>query len=158
MSETSNLVSIIKYCKGVSENSMLSMCIPSKEHIKDIISELKSRYNMSCSELITTKSLSLDDDDSDKVDCEYKVKVYHEASQFLKGLVFQEEDEKCMGLIFYYGYIDDGGSSTKSKKIFHTFPAPKKFSIDYIIKIGNRFDIGMLNLNKWYTEEFGIIK
>lgn len=155
----SKILSSLRYCKGVTYNSMLSILVPSYDQIDraiDILNSMKVISKKNWDELCVYSDTSKDDThDPDRLDYLYACKVYEEASNFIKGIRFQDEDKELIGLIIYYGYIDD---PTGAKKVFHTFPTPKKLDKEIDVKLAQRFDLSLLNQNEWFVETFGIIK
>ncbi len=157
----------LRYCKGITSNSMLSLVLPSYEHLEEVILTLNSMYTVTkknWDELCAYIDSDKDDYDMDRADYKYACQVYKETADFLKKLHYQDYDKKVIGLIVYYGYIDDGktvtGSFFNAKKAFHTFPIPKNHEgLDEVyIKLGQRFNLDLLNRNPWFTDEFSLIK
>lgn len=169
--EESFLLKSLRYCKGITSNSMISMVLPSYSEIDSVISRLKElskKTTKDYEELMLYGDPNDDNliNDAGITDYKYAIKAYDETADFLSKIVFIEEDKKAMGLIIYYGYIDDGTTSSTlkdcAKKVFHTFPCPKDFKdcpddIKYEIKLAQRFDLNILNFNSWFTDEFNYI-
>lgn len=171
-----NILSILRFIKGITRKSLISIAIPSYEHVEVAKSELISRLKLEKSKYesaLTFAELKAEDDEEESVaNCRYKCKVYKECKEFLDGFQWQNEDKDILGLIFYYGYINSdhemspdgkhsiGPSATlkDGKKLFHIFPCPKGFVGDVTMTLGNRFNLDLLNANPWFVEEFGQFK
>jgi hypothetical protein len=146
---------------------MLSMVLPSYDQIDSIISRLKEHSKKTTKDYEELMLYGDPNDDSlindvGIMDYKYAIKAYDETADFLSKIMFIEEDKKVMGLIIYYGYIDDGAGASSAKKVFHTFPCPKDFmdcpdDIKSDIKLAQRFDLNILNYNSWFTDEFNYI-
>lgn len=136
----------LRYCKGINENSLLSILIPNYESISNIISYLNIMKEKSNKNII--RLMDIDDEEI------YTEKAHAEAINFLEGLVYAEQDKKETGLILYIGFIDNG--SNKSVKVYHTFPIEKRYST-FKYMSSNRFNLKYLNECKWFTDEFGRI-
>lgn len=138
------LLTSLRYCKGATKNSMFSLVIPSYKSIESgkVYKDIESLKSLS-------ESMS-----DDEEDCFLMKKVYDETSNFLRWLKFQDEDKSSIGLIVYYGYIQD--DKGERKKVFHTFPFEKN-TIGEEMYCGERFNLSYLNRNKWFVEEFGTI-
>lgn len=185
MVEQCQLLKSLRFCKGITSNSMLSMILPSYSHLEAAVAELKAMHSLTkcqwdslcaygdfSSEKSTKDPINSEgkgrygnavfDDDLERADYHYACKAFNETAILLTNLKYQDEDKDLIGLIVYYGYIEDpsnGEGLYAGKKAFHTFPIPKdnEPTKDVYIKLGTRFDLGLLNRNPWFTEEFGTL-
>ncbi len=154
------ILEILKYVKAPNgtRKTMLSVCLPSFEKVGELKSTLESMLRIAKAKyennLIYEEFKSLDEDRMR--DYKYQCLSLKEALGFVCGLKWQEEDIGVMGLIVYFGYIDD--AKDDPKKIFHVFPCPKDFVKEINIKQGKRFQLDYLNANPWFVEEFGSIR
>jgi len=160
----SQLIKSLRYCKGITSNSMLSFVLPKFSSIGDVCKELEHNYKRvknDCDDLLAYGQDDTEDEkkyDIDRADYMYACKVFEEASDFIKKIRYQDYDKDIMGIIIYYGYIDDGQGLYKAKKAFHTFPCPIDMlgenTFDKSFKICQRFDLSILNSNEWFLDEF----
>jgi hypothetical protein len=171
--EECQLLKSLRFCKGITNNSMLSMILPSFSFLEEAVVNLGAAHNIAkknwddlCAYGGGAYGGGADSDeedikyDTDRADYNYACKVFEETSTFLQKMFYQDEDKDIMGLIVYYGYIDDSTGLHNGKKVFHTFPIPKDHPnmSEIYMKLGPRFDLDLLNRNPWFTEEFGLIK
>lgn len=148
--ETNKIVESLRFCKGITDNSLLTAILPKYEKIEEMI------------EIVRAYKFTTMGDYDDEDDAKYFYKSCDELVSFLKGIVFQDDDKKNIGLMIFIGFIDNGSASKddekRTAKVFHTFPIPQ---IDEYgncdIYRGNRFNIKLLNANEWYTKELGLI-
>jgi hypothetical protein len=145
MAGESKLLQSLRFCKGITKNSMFSVIIPSYEDINNIIDEIIYLKRINC------EQENEDSDDMEIDDIKYMKKIYNETINFIKGMKFQDTDKETIGLMLYYGYIQDQDGS--GKKVFHTFPMPKNCLKTEMIT-SQRFCLGYLNKNPWFLEEF----
>jgi hypothetical protein len=167
----SQLIKSLRYCKGITSNSMMSFIVPKYDDIEAVCSNIEAIYSAVKRDqealLAYGKTNSEADEekyDKDRADYTYVLKICRESINFIKQIKFQDYDKDIMGLIVYYGYIDDGTNSGlySAKKAFHTFPCPIEPPFElrgpFEIKFCQRFDLSILNANKWFTDEFDLIK
>ncbi len=155
--EDSHLLKALRYCKGITSNSMISFVVSKYEDIEMTCSELENearKIKKDWDEFLIYCDPMEEKHDNDSLDYMYATKSVLESADFLKKIKFQDADKELMGLIVYYGYIDDGGG----KKAFHTFPCPKGCYNNSRYMRGQRFDLSILNENPWFTDEFNLIK
>jgi len=152
--EENQVLKGLRYCKGISSNSMISFKVSSYTNIDNCVKELQNIANKIKKDfdeyLVYCDSLD-EKYDSQYLDYKYAYKCHIEAINFIKGITYRDTDKDLFGLLVFYGCIDDKG---EPKKLFHTFPIPitDDKSIDYTI--GQRFNLEMLNKNPWFLEEF----
>lgn len=152
--DESELLKSLRHCKGITCNSMISFRLNSYydidacvKELTDITAQIKKDFD---EYLIYCDSLD-EKYDQQYLDYKYSYKAHSEAIDFIKGITYRDSDKDLFGLIVFYGHIDEKG---ESKKLFHTFPCPiaEDKSLDY--KVGQRFNLEMLNHNAWFLEEF----
>jgi hypothetical protein len=147
------VVRSLRYCRGISANSLISTILPSHDRLDETIRDLRS---MSA---IASAGRQDQDRDQDEEDMKTLADTATEAADFIANVKYQDTD-KHAGLIFYYGYIESSNGSPQ--RIYHTFPYPSGHPalnvVSEVSSHGARFDLDLLNRNPWYTEAFGEIK
>lgn len=133
------IVEILRDVRGINNKSMLSAIVPNLNNIEGYLKLMEG---------IKFEACDLDDEEN-----ELNLKMIMESINFMKNLKVQDEDKKVLGLVLYFGYIEDINEKSGYKKIFHTFPIPKDCLKSEMI-LGNRFKMSYLYKNPWFIEEF----
>ncbi len=142
----------------------MSAIWPSHAKTGTLLSALQSEKT---SILATIKSGEYDTDEPEHHDLVYQLRAIEECTYLVNGLRWQDADKKTTGLIVYIGYTENPNETKATpeepaggQKIVHTFPCPCDAPglSDPEVVFGTRFDLSMMNRNKWYTDVLGEVK